>query len=418
MHDFQPSQPDSATPRVTKAALALQSGVPAGEIDGLVALGLFDGPDAASTYDAGNITRLRLIRALQESGLSMGKLGAAIASRRLSMGFAGKIITEPVALAEITVAEACAKAGLSRDAFSRLMLAVGFVTPAEDALIRDDDHEFVQIYAQARALGLSELAIFSALRAFAISMGRLADASRELIPEQVERPMLARGVGYLETLEARTRISVALQRIGYRISFLLQRRRYEQDIYNNIIALFEEALQDGPMEPGRGIPDQAICFVDLSGFTQRTEDFGDSDAATVGATLIDIVHAESTMHRGFLIKPLGDGAMLRFMRVDDAIRCALRIVTAAGEARLPPVRAGIAVGPLILHDGDYYGRTVNRAARLLGIALPGQVLVTGETAAAEADAELRFTEVGKVKLRGVDEEVYACAVAQAQAANQ
>ena len=69
MADSEPPQPDAGAERVAKADLALQSGVAADDIDGFVSLGLIDGPDAAATYDAGHITRLRLIRALQESGL-------------------------------------------------------------------------------------------------------------------------------------------------------------------------------------------------------------------------------------------------------------------------------------------------------------------------------------------------------------
>jgi adenylate cyclase len=405
----KPSAIDAPIGRIAKDALVLQSGVPSDEIDRYVALGLISGPNAVATYDAGNITRLRLIKTLQQAGISVEKLAAAVSEKRLSLDFAGRIIAEPVSVTDMTIARACEQLGVIGDTFVSLMLALGVETPSESENIREDDLEFLHMFAAARELGLPEAAILSALRSFAISMRRLADASRELMPAQVEKPMLAGGVPFEEMFERRTKISVALQRMSYRASFLLHRRHYEHDIYENITTLFRRALEDSPEKTSRDIVEEAICFIDLSGFTQRTENLGDTDAASVGATLVDIANTESTRHMGFLIKPLGDGAMLRFERAEDAVLCAQRIVAVARQTGLPPVRAGIALGPLTLHDGDYYGRTVNRAARMLGVAEPGQVLVTGETARAAARAGLRFTEIGVVKLKGVSEPVYACA---------
>jgi class 3 adenylate cyclase len=79
---------------------------------------------------------------------------------------------------------------------------------------------------------------------------------------------------------------------------------------------------------------------------------------------------------------------------------------------LPSARVGIAAGPVVVQDGDYYGRTVNRAARLLGIAAPEQVLVTAEIAASLIDTDFRFADLGPVALKGVNEEVHAFAVAE------
>jgi class 3 adenylate cyclase len=105
--------------------------------------------------------------------------------------------------------------------------------------------------------------------------------------------------------------------------------------------------------------------------------------------------------------------MLRFARADDAVRGALAVLGLARERALPAARAGIALGPLIKQDGDYYGRTVNRASRLLGVAAPHQVLVTAEVAGAVRDARVRFTTVGPVRLRGVADEVEAFAATAA-----
>ncbi len=72
----------------------------------------------------------------------------------------------------------------------------------------------------------------------------------------------------------------------------------------------------------------------------------------------------------------------------------------ARQCGLPPARAGIATGPVVIQDGDYYGRTVNRASRLLGVAAADQVLVTDDVVSLVADATLRFDELGKIRLQG------------------
>jgi class 3 adenylate cyclase len=244
-------------------------------------------------------------------------------------------------------------------------------------------------------------------------MRRLVEAARELVREHVEDRLLASGMAYRDMFDTAARIRVTLQRTAYRATYLIQRRLFEQAVWQNMIARFEEALADDALALRNAGISGTICFVDLSDFTRRTESLGDAHAANLGSALIDIANSEATRHHGDLVKPLGDGAMLHFRRADEAVRCARAILSLAARAGLPPARAGIASGPVITHGGDYYGRTVNRAARLLGIAEPGRILVTAEIAGAIAGPRVRFTDLGVVKLKGVDEEVHAFAVAEA-----
>ncbi len=401
---------ETAGARISTAELAAQSAFALAEIDAFVSLGLIAKPDAEGKHDAGDITRVRLLGALKSAGVSFDKLAAAVTERQLSLEFAGALVAEPVGLTGMTVAEACAQEGMTRDGFNRIMLALGFATPVNDAAIREDDLEFLRIFSMARDFDVPDHVILGTLRSYAISIRRLVDASRELVREHVENPLLSRGASYDEMFTSSARTRVILQRMAYRLTHLLQRRLFEQAVYQNMIARFEEALDDDHDAHRRMFSHQAICFVDLSGFTERTEHFGDADAANIGAALVEIAQAQATLHEGHLVKPLGDGAMLNFITVRNAVRCALDIMSTANEIGLPPARAGIASGPVIIQDGDYYGRTVNRASRLLGVAEAGQVLVTADIASAVADSGLRFEELGKIRLKGLTEAVLAYTV--------
>jgi adenylate cyclase len=79
-----------------------------------------------------------------------------------------------------------------------------------------------------------------------------------------------------------------------------------------------------------------------------------------------------------------------------------------GDVGLPPAHAGVAAGPVIFQDGDYYGRTVNLASRLAGAAEPGQTLVDAEVVRLAGDRDdLGFTSIGEVTLKGMSAPIEA-----------
>src|ERR1700686_5621388 len=89
-------------------------------------------------------------------------------------------------------------------------------------------------------------------------------------------------------------------------------------------------------------------------------------------------------HRGRIVKTTGDGILVEFASVVDAMRCAIEGQCGMVErnADLPPgkrieFRVGINVGDIIIDSGDIYGDGVNVAARLEGFAEPGGICVSG-----------------------------------------
>jgi adenylate cyclase len=144
----------------------------------------------------------------------------------------------------------------------------------------------------------------------------------------------------------------------------------------------------------------AIAFLDLSGYTRMTEEAGDETAADQVRRLADLVRRTSIQLGGRLVKMLGDGAMLHFADPSAAVRWGLELVGEAAAVRLPPARVGVNAGPLIQRDGDYFGHTVNVAARVADYAGPNDVLVTADAARWNSDV-IELVEIGDVSLRGV-----------------
>jgi adenylate cyclase len=145
----------------------------------------------------------------------------------------------------------------------------------------------------------------------------------------------------------------------------------------------------------------AVCFLDITGYTRLTEERGDKAAADLAARLAGLVRRSAQEHRGTPVKWLGDGVMFFFREPAAAVLAAVELVEGVGRQDLPPAHVGIHAGPVVFQDGDYFGRTVNLAARIGEYARPGEVLVSQEVVDAADRRLVTFTEIGPVELKGV-----------------
>ena len=153
--------------------------------------------------------------------------------------------------------------------------------------------------------------------------------------------------------------------------------------------------------------DQTFVFADLAGFTALTEAMGDEDAADLAERFSDAVRDRLPSHRAAAVKAIGDALMIRAEQAGPAIRLGLEIVHEVGGRHFfPTVRVGMHTGPAVERRGDWFGATVNIAARVSGMARGGEVLLTEATReAAEGVNGLDFHERGRQPLRNVEEPV-------------
>src|SRR3954469_2679527 len=123
-----------------------------------------------------------------------------------------------------------------------------------------------------------------------------------------------------------------------------------------------------------------FVFADIAGFTALTEAHGDEEAATLAADFTDAVKAELAACDGVRVKSIGDALMLRIPDAGEAILLGLRIVgDLMRDHGSPAVRVGLHHGPALERGGDYFGATVNLAARVSAAAVGGEVLLTAHT---------------------------------------
>jgi class 3 adenylate cyclase len=130
-----------------------------------------------------------------------------------------------------------------------------------------------------------------------------------------------------------------------------------------------------------------FLFADIAGYTALTEAHGDEDAAELAHTFCRAVGEIASAEEGELVKTIGDAVMVRHTDPARAVALGLR---AAGEVLaghgFPTVRVGMHHGPALESEGDWFGSTVNLAARVAALAAGGEVLLT--EAVREAAGEL------------------------------
>jgi adenylate cyclase len=126
-------------------------------------------------------------------------------------------------------------------------------------------------------------------------------------------------------------------------------------------------------------PVMAVGFADMVGFTMLSQHLGDEELAAVVARFEELAHDTVIALGGRVVKMIGDEVMFVVPTANGAAQIGLSLAEAyAGDDLLSDVRVALAVGPVLVKDGDFYGPVVNLASRLVNVAHPGTVLVSDE----------------------------------------
>jgi adenylate cyclase len=169
------------------------------------------------------------------------------------------------------------------------------------------------------------------------------------------------------------------------------------------------------------VSDQALAhtffFADLAGYTALTEPMGDLEAADLAQKFYAATGELVTANGAERIKMIGDAVLVRVDEAASAVRLALCLVhDVGGRHYFPTVRVGMDTGPAIERAGEWFGSTLNLAARVSGEAAGGEVLLTAATRdAAGTVAGVDFHARGKRAVRNVREPVVLHAAVRAGA---
>ena len=148
-----------------------------------------------------------------------------------------------------------------------------------------------------------------------------------------------------------------------------------------------------------GGTDQSAVFADLVGFTTLTERLGPLELSRLVGTFEAIAHDTVAEHGGRLVKTIGDEVLFATDSPAGAVTTTAELMRRAVAAGLPPLRAGIDHGPTVAFEGDLFGTTVNRAARLVAEAPSGAIAASPSVRRSVADEP--WHSIGVRQLKGV-----------------
>lgn len=160
----------------------------------------------------------------------------------------------------------------------------------------------------------------------------------------------------------------------------------------------------------------AILAADVVGFSRLAGADEDRTLARLRALRSDLIDPTISVHNGRVVKRTGDGALVEFRSVVDAVRCAIEVQSSmqernAGVAtdRRIEFRIGIHLGDVVEEaDGDLMGDGVNIAARLEGIASPGAICLSEDAyRQVKSRLDLSVTSLGPVRLKNITDQIGA-----------
>ncbi|MET0731402.1 MAG: adenylate cyclase regulatory domain-containing protein [Solirubrobacterales bacterium] len=345
--------------------------------------------------------RLRLLSELSEQGVEPEELRRAVAEQRLAL-----LPVERVLAGEgerYTAAEASERVGIELELLQRVWRALGLALADDDreAIYTDRDIEGAKRVKALLDAGIPEEGVLEVARLLGMTMSQLAAANRQLIADAFMRE------GDTE-YDAASRFAAAAEAfmplIAETLPYVLRLHLREQ-IRHDAFALAD--LSAGRLEAA---DDVAVCFADLVGFTQLGETLEPEALGAVTGRLAELA-AGAVEPPVRLVKMIGDAVMLAGPDPAAVVDSALRLVETASEQgeEFPMLRAGVAWGRALPRAGDWYGRPVNLASRVTGIARPGSLLADGGIHDRLED-EYDWSFAGERRLKGIDGKVklYRC----------
>src|SRR6201996_5041275 len=167
----------------------------------------------------------------------------------------------------------------------------------------------------------------------------------------------------------------------------------------------------------------AILVADIVGYSRLAGADEDRILARLRALRSDLIDPSIALHHGRIVKRTGDGSIIEFRSVVNAVRCALEVQTGMVERNMgvPPesrieFRVGIHLGDVVEEaDGDLMGDGVNIAARLEGVAQPGAICLSEQAYwQVKSRLDLKVTDLGATQLKNIAEpiRVYSLEVGQ------
>ena len=393
------------TRTLSTTELCSETGATPADVEWLTRIGILE-PRTADAYTFGDAFRVRMIASLLGAGFTREQVDAAVANAGLDLRHVDRyVIREPGERSPQMFAEFGASLGPGAP---RLLPAVyqllGLTAPDPTSHLPVDEEALLRELLGVWSLARDDDTALRAARLLGDGTRTIVAGWADLLKEQIAGPARERWLRQeveeypREVTDAAASLLTLLPRL---VPWLIQ-RYIEQIVTSGIADGFEEVLASrGLGPPPQPADPPAVVFVDISGYTDVTEQRGDAVAVRMATTLQQRAEQVAADRGGRVVKLLGDGAMMQFRDAGGGVRAAIDLVRSLSTTLGTTAHAGVHAGPVIERDRDLFGSTVNLAARVSTAAAAGEVLVT-EAVTQLADLDpATFEEIDPASLKGV-----------------
>jgi adenylate cyclase len=378
--------------------VAQRAGVGADYIDRLIELGLINPRDEVTP---GDVRKARWVKNLEQAGVPRDGMAAAVREGLLSFAFLDVSVFDRFGgLTDTTFQQVRDETGIPIELLSVIRESFGYPEPSPQEYVREGELPVIRLVEFQLSKGFRPIVIERSLRVHGESFRRMVDTEADAWRSEVVAPILETGMSESEMLEVQAHLGAEMGPLIEAGLLAIYQGQQEHAWTRVHIESIEGALEKADLFSRLHGP-PAVSFLDLTGYTRLTEERGDKAAAELAARLRAMVRQSSVDHGGASVKWLGDGVMFFYPEPSHSVLAGVEMVEHAATQSLPPARVGIHAGPVVFQEGDYFGRTVNIAARISEYARPGEVLVTQEVVDAASESPLAFDDVGPVELKGV-----------------
>jgi adenylate cyclase len=386
---------------LTLADVARSAGVSTATLRRWADSGLIPGYDGVWRPPAA--AHARIVARLRDRGHSLQSIREAGERGRLAFAYTEDLF--PVDERSYSLEQAAEETGLEPALVERIHQAAGLSSQDE---FGEDDIQLLRYIAAVLNSGFPLVAFLQLVRVYGQAMSQIADAEVRLFHLYVHEPLMRDGVPGMEMAEEMQGLAREILPLSSPIMDALHLRFLSHFVEQDVVGHMEVDLEGSP-ELGR--LRVGIAFVDLAGYTRLTEEMGDELAVDAVERFIEGV--ENTLpDDARIVKTIGDGVMVVGSDLAGLVDWAVGFQELVADER-PLPRIGIHAGEVVYRDGDYYGREVNLAARVVARAAGSEVLVTRPLVEAAGD-NIAFRPIGEVKLKGFSEptELFLATVAE------
>src|ERR687898_1960280 len=365
---WRPAQSMAVAESVSLKEAAERVGVSPATLRRWAREGVIPEVDGSGEWSTAAVAHARIVARLRERGHKLEHIKKAGSEGRLAYGYIEEMFggDEPPR----SLKEAAEATDLEPALIERFWNSLGLPSKGIEQL-SDEDIQALHYVSAVLGAGFPLVAFLQLCRVYGQALAQIAEAEVRLFHLYVHEPLIREGVPGLQMAEEMEDLAQDLLPFASPMMDYVHQRFLQHFVEQDVVGHMESELEDEEIDLGR--VRVAIAFADLAGYTRFTEEEGEEQALSSVERFVEGV-TNTLPEDARVVKTIGDAVMVVGHDIGALVDWAVGFVPLFEER--PEPRIGIHWGTALYRDGDYYGREINLASRIVARARGGEVLAS------------------------------------------